>query len=154
MSQIKINFSMVLNLLLSHNPNQIIDLLQQSFATYLIRDARKKTSTQKTTEFRHKALEQDFDRHINFLKDNGYVTEDGALTEVGSWASNLRVDHPLLIAEGLRIGIFPEENPALLAAIIASFVNEKDTDENIDKNKFPENLVETYEKNTLPEDFL
>ena len=151
LSQIKINFSMVLNLLLSHNPNQINDLLQQSFATYLIRDARKKTSTQKTTEFRYKALEQDFERHINFLKDNGYVTEEGALTEVGFWASKLRVDHPLLIAEGLRIGIFPEENPALLAAIIASFVNEKDTDENIDKNKFPENLVETYEmvKNAL-----
>ena len=151
LSQIKINFSMVLNLLLSHTPNQIEDLLQQSFATYLIRDARKKTTAQKPVKLRHKALEQDFERHLNFLEENGYVTEDGALTEVGFWASKLRVDHPLLIAEGLRIGIFPEDDPALLAAIIASFVNEKDTDENIDKNKFPQNLVETYEmvKNAL-----
>ena len=151
LSQIKINFSMVLNLLLSHTPNQIEDLMQQSFATYLIRDARKKTTTEKSIKLRHKALEQDFERHLKFLEENGYVTEDGALTDVGFWASKLRVDHPLLIAEGLRIGIFPEDDPALLAAIIASFVNEKDTDENIDKNKFPQNLVETYEmvKNAL-----
>ena len=35
-SQIKINFSMVLNLLLSHNPDQIEELLRKSFANYLI----------------------------------------------------------------------------------------------------------------------
>ncbi|WDN88507.1 hypothetical protein BuS5_01475 [Desulfosarcina sp. BuS5] len=145
LSQIRINFSMVLNLLLSHTPDQIEGLLKQSFATYLIRETRKKTTTKNTIKFRHKALEDDFKRHLNFLEENGYVTEKGALTKVGFWASKLRVDHPLLIAEGLRIGIFPEDDPALLAAIIASFVNEKDTDENIDKNKFPQNLVETYE---------
>ena len=145
LSQIKINFSMVLNLLLSHTPNQIEDLLQQSFAAYLIRETRKKTTETNTTKVRHKALENDFKRHLKFLEENGYVTEKGTLTDVGFWASKLRVDQPLLIAEGLRIGIFPEDDPALLAAVMASFVNEKDTDENIDKSKFPENLVETFE---------
>lgn len=145
LSQIKINFSMVLNLLLSHAPDQIEELLQYSFATFLIREARKKKASKEAMEFKNKALEQDFKRHLQFLKENGYVTENGALTDVGGWASMLRVDHPLLIAEALRIGIFPQDDPALLAAIIASFVNERDTDENINKDVFPKELVETYE---------
>ena len=39
-SQIKINFSMVLNLLLSHTPPQIEELLKKSFANYLINQPR------------------------------------------------------------------------------------------------------------------
>ena len=41
-SQIKINFSMVLNLLLSHTPSQIEDLLKKSFAAYMITKQKKK----------------------------------------------------------------------------------------------------------------
>ena len=41
-SQIKINFSMVLNLLLSHTPAQIEELLRKSFANYLIRQSGQK----------------------------------------------------------------------------------------------------------------
>jgi superfamily II RNA helicase len=48
---------------------------------------------------------------------------------VGLWASQLRVDQPLLIAESLRRGVLPRDDPALLAAIIASFVNERERDD-------------------------
>lgn len=46
-SQIRINFSMVLNLLLSHSPDQVEELLDRSFATYLlIEKSAQKTPTE------------------------------------------------------------------------------------------------------------
>jgi superfamily II RNA helicase len=42
LSQIRINFSMVLNLLLSHTPEQIRELLNKSFASYLIKEKKKR----------------------------------------------------------------------------------------------------------------
>ena len=47
-SQIRINFSMVLNLLLSHTPDQIEDILKNSFATYLILHGDKKNKRRRT----------------------------------------------------------------------------------------------------------
>jgi len=43
-SQIRINFSMVLNLLLSHTPNQIEELLKKSFAAYMFSESQRKKS--------------------------------------------------------------------------------------------------------------
>ena len=74
-SQIKINFSMVLNLLLSHTPEQIEDLLKKSFATYMIIHAREKKGLQKSVENDHKQLWQDFVRHLDFLKETGYADQ-------------------------------------------------------------------------------
>jgi hypothetical protein len=51
------------------------------------------------------------------------------LTEDGLWASQLRVDQPLLIAEGFRRHVFPGDDPALLAAMVAAFVNEREFDD-------------------------
>jgi superfamily II RNA helicase len=62
----------------------------------------------------------------------------------GQWASQLRVDQPLLIAEGFRAGVFPQDRPALLAAIIAVFVNEKEADEGLDRTLLPKVLVAAY----------
>jgi superfamily II RNA helicase len=132
-SQIRINFSMVLNLLLSHNPKQIKDLLNRSFAAYLIRKSAKK----KTRKGRQQNLWSDFLRHLHFLQETGYVTAEGELTEDGKWASQLRVDQPLLIAEGFRRGILPISEPSLLAAIISAFVNERESDMKIPKKRLP-----------------
>jgi ATP-dependent RNA helicase HelY len=145
-SQIKINFSMVLNLLLSHTPDQIEDLLKNSFATYLIVTARKKGGACKFLRDEHKQLWRDFLHHLNFLKDTGYVTEQGMLTADGKWASQLRVDEPIMIAQGFRMGIFPESDPALLAAVIAVFVNERDSDDRIEKMFKPKTLLTTFRK--------
>jgi len=141
-SQIKINFSMVLNLLLSHTPPQIEELLKKSFANYLINQPR----SEKGAFDRHKYLWQDFLRHLNFLKATGYVSAENELTADGRWASQLRVDQPLLIAEGFRRGIFPRSDPVILAGIIASFVNEREVDDHIDPKFMPDSLVNAFKK--------
>lgn len=143
-SQIKINFSMALNLLLSHTPDQIKDLLKKSFATYMIVKTGKKRTARKHLGNEHKHLWQDFLHHLDFLKETGYVTESGTLTGDGVWASRLRVDQPLMIAEGFRLDIFPDSDPALLAAIIALFVNERESDDSIDKAFKPKSLLKNF----------
>ena len=152
-SQIKINFSMVLNLLLSHTPDQIEDLLQKSFATYMIVKTRKRSKARKPLRNEHKHLWRDFLKHLDFLKETGYVTQGGALTDDGIWASQLRVDQPLIIAEGFRLRIFPESDPALLAAIIALFINERESDDNVDQTFMPKKLLAAFfqvKKSLLP----
>jgi superfamily II RNA helicase len=133
---------MVLNLLLSHDPAQIRDLLKRSFASYLI----GKQGPKKSRRNRRRQLWDDFTSHLNFLKEAGYVTETGALTEEGRWASQLRVDQPLLIAEGFRRGLLPQKNPHLLAAVIAAFVSERETDTKIPKKQIPPNLLGAFER--------
>jgi superfamily II RNA helicase len=142
-SQIRINFSMTLNLLLSHSPAQIEALLDRSFATYLILKVRKKSQGWLHRVDR-KYLWKDFTRHLNFLKQSGYVSADGQLTEDGLWASRLRVDQPLIIAEGFRRSLFPGDDPILMAALVASFVNEEETDEHIPKGDLPRKLREIF----------
>jgi superfamily II RNA helicase len=126
-SQIQINFSMVLNLLLSHTPSEINRLLEKSFATYLILKTRQ-LSHKKKKEARTR-LWREFQRHIRYLQKENFVDENEVLTEDGVWTSQLRVDQPLLIAQGFRKQIFPKDDPALLAALIGSFVNERESDD-------------------------
>lgn len=143
-SRIKINFSMALNLLLSHTPAEIEELLKKSFATFLLLSVRKKKKMRGLMENDHRYLWRDFKRHLGFLIETGFVAENETLTEDGMWASQLRVDQPLMIAEGFRLGIFPDSDPALLAGIIASFVNENECDDRMDKDWLPKHLAETF----------
>ena len=135
-SQIRINFSMVLNLLLSHDPGQIEELLKNSFATYLITKAKGGASSKST----HKNLWSDFLRHLDFLKQTGFVNAAGELTEDGIWTSQLRVDQPLLIAQSFRQALLPSANPGLLAGVIASFVNERESDDRAAAKILPNQL--------------
>ncbi len=151
-SQIKVNFSMALNLLLSHSPDQIEDLLTKSFAAYLLRKHKEKRENRAIGDGSAR-LREGFLHHLDFLRETGFAGEDGKLTEDGIWASRLRVDQPLIIAEGFRTGIFPVTDSALLAGIIASFVNEKETDDRIDKRFTPKKLIQTFfgvKKSLLP----
>jgi ATP-dependent RNA helicase HelY len=141
-SQIKINFSMVLNLLLSHNPNQIEELLKKSFANYLITSSKHK----KRLIDGHKYLWQNFLHHLKFLSNTGFVDADYELTRDGQWASRLRVDQPLLIAEGFRRRVMPQSDPDMLAAVIASFVYERELDERMSKNLVPDSLAKAFSK--------
>jgi len=146
LSQIKINFSMTLNLLLSHTPVQIEDLLNKSFATYLIMKKRKKGIRPKIIEYDKEYLWRDFLRHLSFLKENKYVDENNRITEDGIWASQLRIDQPLMVAEGLRLEILPKSDPALFAAIIGSFVSEQESDEKVDERLIPQKLLTSFHK--------
>jgi len=141
-SQIRINFSMVLNLLLSHRPEQIQGLLSKSFATFLLSRARRDICQPESRE----QLWQDFLHHLNFLKATGFVSAEDELTPDGNWASQLRVDQPLLIAEGFRKEVFPQDKSDLLAAMIASFVNERETDDRINQELVPDPLARAHSK--------
>jgi len=88
----------------------------------------------------------DFVRHLDFLKAEGYVRDNGTLTDDGRWASQLRIDQPLMIAEGLRLGLFPESDPALLAGLIATFVYDREIEAEFDQSKAPKEVVNAYHK--------
>ncbi|MBN2418626.1 MAG: hypothetical protein JXL81_04525, partial [Deltaproteobacteria bacterium] len=63
-----------------------------------------------------------FKRHLRFLKETGFVDDSGKLTQDGIWASKLRLDQPLLIAEAIRNDGFRDATPEILAGLIALFV--------------------------------
>lgn len=71
-------------------------------------------------------LWRSFQEHFALLQSQGYVDPDGRLTEDGQWASKLRLDQPLLISEGIRKNLFPDDRPELLAALIAPFVMDRE----------------------------
>jgi superfamily II RNA helicase len=146
LSQIKINFSMVLNLLLSHSPGQIEELLQKSFGAYQQAQARGRKGGGRQAPTGTAVLWQDFLRHLSFLKTHGYVDAADRLTADGLWASQLRVDQPLLIAEGFREALFPENDASILAGIIAAFVNEREVDDRVPKEAIPKGLLSAFLK--------
>lgn len=78
----------------------------------------------RTDRVRH-MLWNEFNRYLGFLKETGFVDSGDRLTNDGRWASCLRIDHPLLIAEAIRRGLFDGTTPPILAALIAPFVVDK-----------------------------
>ncbi len=68
----------------------------------------------------------DFVRHLEFLRAEGFADALGRLTADGRWASNLRLDQPILIAEAIRQEAMPQEDPVLLAALLALFVDDRE----------------------------
>jgi superfamily II RNA helicase len=143
-SQIKINFSMALNLLLSHTPGEVKSLLHRSLAAFMLKKGVSRPRSPIAAAPAPADLWRDFQHHLAFLRKTGYVSAKGALTQDGIWASRLRVDQPLLIAEGFRLKAFPDQDPALLAGIIAAFVNEQEPDEDAAKSETPQKLVHAY----------
>jgi superfamily II RNA helicase len=87
-----------------------------------------------------------FVKHLEFLKKEGFVTEENRLTHDGVWASQLRLDQPLMIAEGLRLGVLPGGDPALLAALVAPFVQDRDLEVKLDESRIPKRLSGAYHK--------
>jgi superfamily II RNA helicase len=63
-----------------------------------------------------------FKKHVRFLKETAFVDPRDRLTQDGLWASKLRLDHPLLIAEAIRKGAFSEASPQIVAGCLAPFV--------------------------------
>lgn len=144
-SQININFSMTLNLLLSYHLDDIQHLLSRSFAAFLMRPRQKKKVPSQYRGADIQFLWHDFQRHLRFLQKNGFVDFANRLTADGRWAAQLRIDQPLLVAEGLRRQIFPEADGPLLAAISATLVNERESDDHIDPKWIPKKLSKNFE---------
>jgi superfamily II RNA helicase len=131
---------MVLNLLLSHTPAQVEELLKRSFATWLLMTDAEESRQKSRMADVHEILWEDFLRHLDFLKATGFVDADDRLTEDGIWASQLRVDQPLLVAECLRQGLLPDTDAAQMAGVFACFVNEKETDDRLEGRLVPNRL--------------
>jgi ATP-dependent RNA helicase HelY len=127
-SQIHINFSMVLNLLQSSQPEEIRQMLGHSLAAYQqttkVRDGTGdgvRTRQRPSNDIRED-LWKDVCRHLAFLKETGFVDGEDKLTTEGHWAARLRLDHPLLVAEAIRKGSFRDTGAEMLAGLIAPFV--------------------------------
>ena len=76
------------------------------------------------------ALWMSFVRHLEFLKAEGLADSEATLTADGLWATRLRLDQPLMIAEAIRQNCLPDDDPPLMAALVAPFVEERDRDAN------------------------
>ena len=81
-----------------------------------------------TMEGMDRGLWFSFNKHLRFLKDTGFVSQLDRLTPDGIWASKLRLDQPLFIAEAIRKGAFSGTSPEILAGCIAPFVWDRDQD--------------------------
>lgn len=138
LSQIRNDFSMILNLLLSHRPGDIRNIFEKSLASYQFRRRPAHANAHKEGT----DLWDDFLKHLMFLRGEGFVDDDDRLTETGVWASKLRLDQPLLIAECLRRGAFPRQDETLLAAVVAPFVHDGDQETRIDLSKMPKRLAQ------------
>jgi ATP-dependent RNA helicase HelY len=141
-SQIKNDFSMVLNLLLSQTPDDIRNIFENSFAMYQ-RSYRIKREAEWSES---QDLWEDFLKHFHFLRSEGFVDEHNRLTENGFWASKLRLDQPLLIAECLKQQAFPTDNERLLAAMIAPFVYDGDQNVKITGKKLARKLIRSHNR--------
>jgi len=140
-SRIRSDFSMILNLLLSKTPEEIREIFVNSLASYQRRHATAPRGGDEQAD-----LWTDFLRHLRFLKREGFVDEENRLTENGVWASKLRLDQPLLIAEGLRNEVFPRDDEKLLAALIAPFVDDGDHDVKIVETEGLGRLARSHER--------
>ncbi len=115
---------MTLNLLLSHTPQEVKALLEDSFAAF-----QEKGSDRN--------LWLSFKKHLHFLKETGFVDEADRLTFDGIWASNLRLDQPLVIAEAIRTGAFDGITPDTLPAGLAPFVWDREQEVHLKSNTGP-----------------
>jgi len=136
-SQIRSDFPMVLNLLLSQTPDDIRNIFERSFAAYQHGSHRQKKYPQTDGP----NLWNTFCKHLNFLKQEGFVDAENRLTENGIWASKLRLDQPLLIAECLRENALPTDDAKLLAAVIAPFIYDGDQNIQIMDRMIPRRLT-------------
>ncbi len=140
-SRIRNDFSMVLNLLLSQTPADIREIFAKSLAAYQRLHGGAEGRTGERAD-----LWIDFQRHLALLREEGFVGPDDRLTENGVWASKLRLDQPLLIAECLRRGVFPRGDEKLLAAVIAPFVYDGDQDLTMIRKELPGRLTRAYDR--------
>jgi len=133
-SQIHINFSMTLNLLLSQTPGEVRGLLELSLAAY----QRGRSG--------ENILWRSFTKHLDFLKATGFVDDTDRLTPDGLWASKLRLDQPLLIAEAIRKGALDGVRPNTAAAGLAPFVWDRDQEISLRVEDMPEmdGIEETF----------
>ena len=141
LSQLKNDFGMILNLLLSQSPADVRAIFERSFAAYQQSKGKPDASTSAAS-----SLWADFQRHLKILQKEGFVDSTGRLTPDGYWAAKLRLDHPLLVAQCLRENAFPEDNEKFLAAVVAVFAYDRDDEMKLAVKDFPPKLTQALKK--------
>ena len=140
LSQLKNDFAMVLNLLLSQTPADVKKIFERSFAAW----QQNKTDHDRSSA--SDLLWKDFSLHLEFLQREAFVDPAGKLTDDGRWAARLRLDDPLLVAECLRENAFPEDNEKLLAAVAAVFAYDRDDEMQLVTKELPHKLMAALRK--------
>ncbi|MDL2226296.1 DEAD/DEAH box helicase [Deltaproteobacteria bacterium OttesenSCG-928-M10] len=139
-SGLAINFSMVLNLLNSFRPNEVRRLLSASLAAWQKAEARDERLTAQNLAGASDDLYQSFQRHMEFLKQEGLVDAKNHLTPDGRWATELRLDHPLVFYAGIKNEAWPL-SPPILAAAVAGLVSDKESNKPPPRRKPPKKLT-------------
>lgn len=142
-SQLKNDFAMVLNLLLSQTPADVKKIFERSFAAW------QQHGVQKDSSSAADLLWKDFSLHLKFLQQEGFVEADGKLTEDGLWAAHLRLDDPLLVAQCLRENVFSENDERLLAAMVAVFAYDRDDEIHLTTRDISHKLMAALRKMLL-----
>lgn len=124
----------------------VFGLCHQGKHNHFIKLLEKARSIDQAINEARSALWRDFRRHLDFLILTGFADHNEHLTSDGIWASMLRLDHPLIIAELIRKGFFEELSEEIMAGIIAIFVNDKfrDVDINPDISWHKRPLLSQY----------
>jgi superfamily II RNA helicase len=120
-SRLYINFSMTLNLLEAFQYDDVAYILSKSLYSW-------QNAANKSEEALRTASESNwnsFKKHLKFLQKENFVDSRRRLTDDGKTAAKLRFDHPLVYYVALKKKALPENDPALLAAILASLIDEK-----------------------------
>jgi len=112
---------------------RLFSLCHQGKNTHITKLLYKAQMLNRTIDGEKNALWNEFKRHLEFLTMNGFADKDGTLTPDGVWASKLRLDQPLIIAELIRKNVLTHLTPELLAAVVAVFVNDKFRDIDVDQ---------------------
>ena len=140
MSGLTINFSMVLNLLNSFRLDEVQRLLSASLAAW--QAAREEAGPHEAGNLYEAAdeLYKSFRQHLSFLKQEGLVNAQNRLTEDGQWATELRLDHPLVFYAGLKNNAWPLSAP-ILAAAVAGLVSDRESNKPPPRRKPPKKLI-------------
>ncbi|MDL2259473.1 DEAD/DEAH box helicase [Deltaproteobacteria bacterium OttesenSCG-928-K17] len=144
LSALTINFSMVLNLLNAYKPSDIRRLLSASLAAWQAAGANVPPGKKPALKDLNRAADdfyQTFTRHLDFLKDEGLVDAKNRLTPDGEWATELRLDHPLVFYAGIKAEAWPASAPAL-AACVGALVSDKESNQPLPRRKPPVKLTE------------
>ncbi len=108
------------------------DLCHHDKSRYIYTLAQEVKSKKEAYESVKNQVWNQFNHHLSFLALTDFSDKKGKLTSDGIWASKLRLDQPLIIAELIRKGFLEKLSPPLLCAAISVFVNDRYRDVTID----------------------
>ncbi|UQZ89152.1 ATP-dependent DNA helicase [Deltaproteobacteria bacterium Smac51] len=143
-SGLTVNFSMVLNLLNAYSPKEVRHLLAESLAVWQEASHYEGRGSKPSSRALAQAtgeLYEAFEIHLDFLKAEGLVDRQNRLTPDGEWATELRLEHPLVFYAGIKADAWPLD-PASLAASVAGLVADKESNKPAPRRKPPVKLTE------------